>query len=575
MLTTATVLMSLGTDPMNTRHVLSNRTDTADISFAKSFDENSALAGEMKQTGDGRKQKDTAETECVISVKNQDVPAALSRLKVKGNVSAGDGMQNESDGIKNQILPVSAKGAASISSGETMTTHSEGLKEDTSMSVQAKMPDDQLPVGDEKDVCQNSVTGEIDRAKTDATDGVTASHTDVAVSAMPPISDNRERPGIQNQKEIPVTEKDQEAVSTKTIAKGYDGIAKTAKTGKTEDKLRKTFVTRGNAVDVEAQTVVTVPAMVLPMAGQSNKLNAAPDAALLSGPSAAAGRSVGMTAITASKVDKQSVSTAKADGDRAKTVVSTLVDDPAFKKMEIVGTKTASSDAKATDENAKVQNPVAAITATGLTHIEPGMPGVAIGGIPGGATAHVITATSQMTGTNDHAAIPQAESGAIDTAGPTDAIHKTLMATPTTLEVGVANGTHGWLKIRAEMTGDGAVNASLSTASSSGQEMLHRELPSLTAYLQSERVTVNTVVIQTAVAAGADSQGFAGEMNNDGRGQAPQSGGQGGENRQDTVSTVVNRTEKEVPYNDLSGVGDGLLSSASYAGGGSWLSVRA
>jgi hypothetical protein len=72
-----------------------------------------------------------------------------------------------------------------------------------------------------------------------------------------------------------------------------------------------------------------------------------------------------------------------------------------------------------------------------------------------------------------------------------------LAATPTSLEVGVANGTHGWLKIRAEMEG-GVVTASLSSGSMAGQEMLHRELPSLAAYLQEEKLGVNTLVLKPA-----------------------------------------------------------------------------
>jgi hypothetical protein len=72
-----------------------------------------------------------------------------------------------------------------------------------------------------------------------------------------------------------------------------------------------------------------------------------------------------------------------------------------------------------------------------------------------------------------------------------------LGATPTSLEVGIANGTHGWLKIRAEMEG-GVVTASLSPGSMAGQEMLHRELPSLAAYLQEEKLGVNTLVLKPA-----------------------------------------------------------------------------
>ena len=149
------------------------------------------------------------------------------------------------------------------------------------------------------------------------------------------------------------------------------------------------------------------------------------------------------------------------------------------------------------------------------------------------------------------------------------------MATPTSLEVGVVNETYGWLKIRAEMTGGGVVNASLSTASSSGQEMLHRELPSLSAYLQGERVEVNLVVVQPTVANGNDSRGLAGAMNSDGHGQTQQGGGQGRENPQNGTNTVLNVVERDVRRNRVSRIGGDELPLASYAGGGSWLSIRA
>ncbi|WP_433983147.1 hypothetical protein RBB78_16320 [Tunturiibacter empetritectus] len=42
---------------------------------------------------------------------------------------------------------------------------------------------------------------------------------------------------------------------------------------------------------------------------------------------------------------------------------------------------------------------------------------------------------------------------------------RTLSATPTALEVGIPDGTHGWLKVRAEMADGGVVNASVSAAS--------------------------------------------------------------------------------------------------------------
>jgi hypothetical protein len=178
-----------------------------------------------------------------------------------------------------------------------------------------------------------------------------------------------------------------------------------------------------------------------------------------------------------------------------------------------------------------------------------------------------------MAEVNSHTANIHADSHVMDVSGTIDVAHQTLMATPTSLEVGVANGTHGWLKIRAEMT-VGGVNASLSPATSSGQEMLHRELPSLAAYLQSERVAVNTVVLQPAIVPGANSQQFASGMNDGGRGQAPQSDGQGGQqNRQDASSAATNHLERDEIYRDVGK--DRLLPSVSYARGGRWLNVRA
>jgi hypothetical protein len=72
--------------------------------------------------------------------------------------------------------------------------------------------------------------------------------------------------------------------------------------------------------------------------------------------------------------------------------------------------------------------------------------------------------------------------------------HAVLAASTTSLEVGVANGTHGWLKIRAALE-DGVLTASLSASSSAAREMLHRELPSLQMYMQETKVGVGSLVV--------------------------------------------------------------------------------
>jgi hypothetical protein len=161
----------------------------------------------------------------------------------------------------------------------------------------------------------------------------------------------------------------------------------------------------------------------------------------------------------------------------------------------------------------------------------------------------------------------------IVTASPNE-MPRMLTATPTALEVGIQNGTHGWLKVRAEMADGGVVNASISAASSTGQEMLHRELPALGAYLQQEKVAVNTIVVHAPLAAGVEPRSSTG-MDSAGGG-APPGGHDGGERQQSVRKAILDGSGEATTYQSLRGVDeDGSLSLATYASGGSWLSVRA
>ena len=65
---------------------------------------------------------------------------------------------------------------------------------------------------------------------------------------------------------------------------------------------------------------------------------------------------------------------------------------------------------------------------------------------------------------------------------------------PTQLDVGVFDGTHGWLRIRAELGAGGVVNASL-TASASAHESLRAALPAMTNFLGSEAVSVTSIAV--------------------------------------------------------------------------------
>ncbi len=156
---------------------------------------------------------------------------------------------------------------------------------------------------------------------------------------------------------------------------------------------------------------------------------------------------------------------------------------------------------------------------------------------------------------------------------PMDGAPRMLSATPNALEVGIQNGTNGWVRVRAEMTDGGSVNASVSAASPQGQEMLHRELPSLTAYLQQEKVTVNSVVVHVPVQAAVEARGSAGS--DGGNDQMAQRGSEGGGQRQSGEGLSANEPERAMKYRTPSVDEDGLPQLDAHSVGGGWLSVRA
>ena len=199
--------------------------------------------------------------------------------------------------------------------------------------------------------------------------------------------------------------------------------------------------------------------------------------------------------------------------------------------------------------------------------------------VHGSAQGDLVAATrSQVGDVLQHpsglASVMRGEEGSVGVGVPIGEAPRTLAATSTSLEVGVQNGMHGWLKIRAEMTDSGVVNASVSTASVAGQELLHRELPALTAYLAEEKVAVNAVVVQAPLAAADDARGSSG-MDGAG-GQASERSNGGDERNQDLGKTVSNDPAEATTYQSLlGGVEDGSLQFAGYGSGGGWLSVRA
>lgn len=150
----------------------------------------------------------------------------------------------------------------------------------------------------------------------------------------------------------------------------------------------------------------------------------------------------------------------------------------------------------------------------------------------------------------------------------------TVAATPTSLEVGVPGGAHGWMKVRAELAGDGTVHASVTVSSQGGVEVLRRELPSLTNYLHQEQVGVSSVAVHAASSAMSFS-----DMSNGASQHAGAGGGmtdaQGGGARHENASTL-DRGEEAAKRTVSEDDGEaGWLLPTGHAGAGGWLSVRA
>ena len=193
----------------------------------------------------------------------------------------------------------------------------------------------------------------------------------------------------------------------------------------------------------------------------------------------------------------------------------------------------------------------------------------------GAAGVKVLTGTSSSSST-----LRQMESSSPEFAEPMGTertmSHRTILATPTTLEGGLSNGAQGWLKIRAEMSDVGTVHASLSSSTAADQEMLRRELPDLTTYLQEERVAVNTIVVHghTAAMSGGESlpaSSKEGEGQRQGERQSPKEAGEDGT----SAAGVKTEREEQETYSSLNGVArDGVLPLGIYPNSGTWLNLR-
>lgn len=148
---------------------------------------------------------------------------------------------------------------------------------------------------------------------------------------------------------------------------------------------------------------------------------------------------------------------------------------------------------------------------------------------------------------------------------------KTFVATPNVLEVGIADGAHGWLRVRAEVGQSGEVAATVIAASASAADGLHKELPAISAYLAGEQVGVSTLVV-SAAAAGAEAQNatFGAPAGDDGRQPSND------RSQRASRSSSSSGSEERAPFVDFQvPFAPGNIAPAVFAGGlGGWVSVR-
>ena len=195
--------------------------------------------------------------------------------------------------------------------------------------------------------------------------------------------------------------------------------------------------------------------------------------------------------------------------------------------------------------------------------------GVAIGGHVThvqGTSSNGVTSKVAESGTSPYVA------AAVPVRANTDL--RTLVSTPNVLEIGFASGSHGWLKVRAELDGTGEVAASVVAASAGAAEGLHKELPGLSQYLAGEDVAVSSLVVNAA-GKGVEAQDAAMSF---GGGQAQAGGRQGARQGESSgeAQTSAGLAGVAAEWTEFEGGWDRAEVPAAMLarGSGSWLSVR-
>ena len=368
-------------------------------------------------------------------------------------------------------------------------------------------------------------------------DGRAADELAEAVVALPTVS---KRSGTEAQKLAL-------SVGKKLAGTAGDKASQASEAGKhKEDGISEDLTTTTKPAQNPADAVAIIP---IPIPVAPAQLTAAPE------PAQAVDEYKGKekTGVVAAK--RASMSAAKGTGD----------------------TKPVTVDSKAATASADVPQKIASVEEAKSRTTE------AITVVPQ-AAAHIATNGSEASGaialvevssaTHKPAAaalqLPTEQKSVATTAAAseTNTAH-TIFAGPGQLEVGVLDGTHGWLSIRTEMGNNGAVNALL-TSGATAHEGLRDSLPAMAGYLASEQLNVDRL----AVGSTTESSFFGG---------SPPQSGYGSSRQQEGTETRPARINADDGLQDASAAVAGI--SAALFGGsatifrsdgiGSWLSVTA
>ncbi len=363
------------------------------------------------------------------------------------------------------------------------------------------------------------------------------------------------------------------AAGGKTIASGKAKPAVEA--GQAGDAL----TAKADAVSVTAVPAVTVPVIVI----------AAPVLAVQPKPANDAGQ------------DANGAGAAAVGTKRARRVAANQLEAGAAKTASAKTAQADSVDAgvdagagAGASKDAKFAAAAEAIAATVVAQAGPhtiahpgnadALTGIAAQGLGGGAAAGSIGGGH----TRENAI---AANGGVVSGGPEAGLpgHQILSAGPTQLEVGVMDGTHGWLQIRAELGTGGTISTSL-TGSAAAHAPLQQAVPEMTSYLASESVSVSGIAVHKA----SETAGTMAWGQGPSEGQAAGSGGRGGSPNHDGGAVMDGARAGQSSRGDSSqqtgvtpiGLGwMGGVSPAVFASGfsngtslatgtGSWLSVR-